>query len=120
MWLTPLYRRVIRIGLPAFLACMIAGLWLSDETRRASLQGGVTAMIEKVQTRIFISKSTLVFKVAAILENQPDVGGTERQRRPVVVGEELRLQPDPDQLQPDRAEHVPRPGPLTRIEHRQP
>lgn len=51
MWLTPLYRRVIRIGLPAFLACMIAGLWLSDETRRASLQGGVTAMIEKVQTR---------------------------------------------------------------------
>ncbi|WP_134726386.1 cell division protein FtsQ/DivIB [Paracoccus luteus] len=51
MWLTPLYRRFIRVGLPAFLVCMVAGIWLSDETRRASLQGGVTTLVEKVQTR---------------------------------------------------------------------
>lgn len=51
LWLTPLYRRLLRVGLPAFLICMIAGLWLSDETRRANLTGGVAALIESIQTR---------------------------------------------------------------------
>ncbi len=36
---------------------------------------GAARIIEKVQTRIFISQSTLTFKVAAILENQPAPGG---------------------------------------------
>ena len=36
---------------------------------------GAARLVEKVQTRIFISQSTLTFKVAAILENQPSPGG---------------------------------------------
>ena len=31
VWLKPLYRRVIRVGVPAFLIAMTAGLWLSDQ-----------------------------------------------------------------------------------------
>ena len=51
IWLTPLYRRILRVGLPAFALAMVVGLYLSDETRRAEISGGVTAMVEKVQTR---------------------------------------------------------------------
>ena len=51
MWLTPLYRRLFRLGLPAFLICMIAGLWLADDTRRASLTGGLTAMVDRIQNQ---------------------------------------------------------------------
>lgn len=51
MWLTPLYRRLLRVGVPAFLIAMTAGLWLSDADRRATLTGGVTALIDKVQSR---------------------------------------------------------------------
>ncbi|WP_411957861.1 cell division protein FtsQ/DivIB [Paracoccus homiensis] len=51
MWLRPLYRRVVRIGLPAFLLAMTAGIWLSDETRRARLNDGIAAIVDKVQNR---------------------------------------------------------------------
>ena len=36
---------------------------------------GAARIIEKVQTRIFISQANLGFHVAAILENQPAPGG---------------------------------------------
>lgn len=51
LWLTPLYRRLFRVGLPAFLACMIAGLYLADETRRANLTGGISALVDNIQNR---------------------------------------------------------------------
>ena len=46
-----LLRTILRVGLPAFALAMVVGLYLSDETRRAEISGGVTAMVEKVQTR---------------------------------------------------------------------
>ena len=51
IWLTPLYRRLVRVGLPAFLVAMIVGLWLSDEHRRASLQGSLDGLVERIQQR---------------------------------------------------------------------
>lgn len=51
LWLTPIYRRLFRVGMPAFLMCMIAGLYLADDTRRANLSGGLTAMVDAVQSR---------------------------------------------------------------------
>lgn len=51
MWLRPLYRRLFRLGLPAFLVCMVAGLYLADDTRRANLSGGLTAMVDRIQSR---------------------------------------------------------------------
>ncbi|WP_232844919.1 cell division protein FtsQ/DivIB [Paracoccus onubensis] len=51
MWLTPLYRRVVRVGLPAFLIAMTAGLWMADEGRRAMLTDGIAGVVEKIQSR---------------------------------------------------------------------
>ena len=51
MMLRPLIRRLVRIGIPAFLAALVAGIWLSDETRRANLQGGIDGLIDRIQHR---------------------------------------------------------------------
>lgn len=51
MWLTPLYRRLVRVGLPAFLLAMVVGLWLSDPDRRAALHGSMDGLVERIQTR---------------------------------------------------------------------
>lgn len=51
LWLTPLYRKVIRVGVPAFLVCMVAGLWLSDPDRRAGLSASVNGLVDQVQNR---------------------------------------------------------------------
>jgi cell division protein FtsQ len=39
LWLTPLFRSMLRIGLPVFTVTFSAGLYLSDDTRRAGLAG---------------------------------------------------------------------------------
>lgn len=51
LWLTPVIRKLTRVGLPAFLIAMTAGIWLSDETRRAQISGGLTGIIESIQNR---------------------------------------------------------------------
>lgn len=51
IWLTPLYRRVVRVGVPAFLLAMTVGIWLSDEDRRAALNDDISGLIDKVQSR---------------------------------------------------------------------
>lgn len=58
MMLRPLVRRLVHIGLPAFLAAMVAGIWLSDDTRRANLTGGIDAIVDRIQHRdAFMVKS---------------------------------------------------------------
>lgn len=51
MWLRPIWRRAVRVGGPAFLIAMTAGLWLSDADRRAVLTGGVQKVMDSVQSR---------------------------------------------------------------------
>lgn len=51
IWLTPLYRRILRVGIPGFLLAMTVGLWLADEDRRAMLNEGLTSVVDKVQSR---------------------------------------------------------------------
>ncbi|VDS08121.1 Cell division protein FtsQ [Paracoccus haematequi] len=51
MWLRPIWRRAVRVGVPAFLVAMTAGLWLSDPDRRALLTDGVQQIMTKVQSR---------------------------------------------------------------------
>ena len=51
MMLRPRMRRLVRIGIPAFLAALVAGIWLSDETRRANLTGGIDGLVDRVQHR---------------------------------------------------------------------
>jgi hypothetical protein len=50
-------------------------LALTGSAAAQEIPTGAARIVEKVQTRIFISQSTLNFKVAAILENQPTPGG---------------------------------------------
>ncbi|MDO5529045.1 MAG: cell division protein FtsQ/DivIB [Paracoccus sp. (in: a-proteobacteria)] len=51
MWLTPAVRRLTRVGLPIFAVAMIVLVWWSDDSRRASVTGWATGMIEQVQNR---------------------------------------------------------------------
>ncbi|MDO5643597.1 MAG: cell division protein FtsQ/DivIB [Paracoccus sp. (in: a-proteobacteria)] len=51
MWLTPAFRRLTRVGLPAFLLAFTLLVWLSDDGRRASLAGGLSGMVQAVQNR---------------------------------------------------------------------
>jgi cell division protein FtsQ len=51
MMLRPIMRRLVHIGIPAFLTVLVAGIWLSDETRRANLTGGIDGVVDKFQHR---------------------------------------------------------------------
>lgn len=51
MWLTPLYRRVVRVGVPAFVLALVGGLWLADEDRRALLRDGIASVVNQIQSR---------------------------------------------------------------------
>lgn len=51
LWLTPLFRIVMRVGLPAFLIVFVLGIWLGNDARRAALTAKFTEMREAVENR---------------------------------------------------------------------
>jgi cell division protein FtsQ len=51
LWLRPMVRTVVRVGLPAFAATFALGLWLSDDARRAALSEGIASFSEQVKNR---------------------------------------------------------------------
>lgn len=51
LWLTPVFRALLRVGVPAFVVTMAFGLYLSDDTRRAALADKVAAVTKSVQER---------------------------------------------------------------------
>jgi cell division protein FtsQ len=51
LWLTPLFRALLRVGLPAFLLALTVGLYLSDADRRAQLGTRVADLTQKLQDR---------------------------------------------------------------------
>jgi cell division protein FtsQ len=51
LWLTPLVRRLTRVGLPAFVVAFAAGLYLSDETRRDNLGQTFASLRDEVKSR---------------------------------------------------------------------
>ncbi|GHG19950.1 MULTISPECIES: cell division protein FtsQ/DivIB [Paracoccus] len=65
MWLRPIWRRTLRIGVPAFLVAMTAGLWLADEDRRALLSDGVQQVMHKVQSREEFQVRTMMVEGAS-------------------------------------------------------
>jgi hypothetical protein len=64
---------------PQSAAAIVVGLALAlalgGPAAAQEVPTGAARIVEKVQTRIFISKSSLEFHIAAILENQPTPGG---------------------------------------------
>lgn len=51
LWLTPVFRALMRVGLPAFVVTMACGLYLSDADRRAALTDRVWAAKRSVEER---------------------------------------------------------------------
>lgn len=51
LWLTPVIRRLTRIGLPAFLLTFTVGIYLSDEGRRDGLGEVLASLRDEVKTR---------------------------------------------------------------------
>jgi cell division protein FtsQ len=51
LWLTPMVRVMVRVGLPAWLLAMGVGLVVSDPERRAALAGVWTELREGLETR---------------------------------------------------------------------
>jgi cell division protein FtsQ len=56
LWLTPLFRRVLTLGVPAFIAAFMVGTFLADPARHAVLKAYVesvyTAFIERSEFRV--------------------------------------------------------------------
>lgn len=51
LWLTPLFRALMRVGVPAFVATFAAGIYLSDVDRRAAISESWINMREAVEQR---------------------------------------------------------------------
>lgn len=51
LWLTPVFRALMRVGLPVFLVTMAAGIYLSDPGRREGLGERVAAIRDQLQDR---------------------------------------------------------------------
>lgn len=51
LWLTPLFRVMMRFGLPVFVTLLAVGIYMSDATRRENFATLITAAREKVTER---------------------------------------------------------------------
>jgi cell division protein FtsQ len=51
LWLTPLFRRVVRLGVPSFIAVVALSLYFSDETRRTAMAENWQALREGIESR---------------------------------------------------------------------
>ncbi|WP_290684851.1 MULTISPECIES: cell division protein FtsQ/DivIB [unclassified Haematobacter] len=51
IWLTPLYRRLIRTGVPLLLVAAVAGIWFSNADRRAQVAGVVQDIRARIESR---------------------------------------------------------------------
>lgn len=51
LWLTPVFRRLMRVGLPAFTLAFGVGLYLADEGRRAALTDSFASLRDEVKNR---------------------------------------------------------------------
>lgn len=51
LWLTPMVRRICRVGVPGLAVFVVASLILADADRRAALASGVVSLREKFEAR---------------------------------------------------------------------
>lgn len=51
LWLTPVFRVLMRVGLPAFIIVFVGGVWLSDAERREALNSTMLGMRNTVAQR---------------------------------------------------------------------
>lgn len=51
LWLTPLFRRVVRVGLPSFVVVFGLGLYFSDEQSRTAFADNVQELRQSIESR---------------------------------------------------------------------
>lgn len=51
LWLTPVFRAVMRVGVPAFLITFMGGVYLADADRRAALTSSIAGVRQAVEQR---------------------------------------------------------------------
>ena len=51
LWLTPLFRVLVRVGVPAFTIALVGLLWLGNDARRAALLAQVDEWRESIENR---------------------------------------------------------------------
>lgn len=78
LWLTPLYRALFRVGLPAFGLAFAAGIYLSDDARREALAGQGAALVRAVQER-----PEFMVGLMAVEGASPELGAAIRAVLPV-------------------------------------
>jgi cell division protein FtsQ len=78
LWLTPLFRAFLQVGVPGFAAALAVGLWLSDEDRRAALAGKGAELVRQVQER-----PEFMVNLMAVEGASPEVDAAVRTALPV-------------------------------------
>ncbi|MEM7723330.1 MAG: cell division protein FtsQ/DivIB [Pseudomonadota bacterium] len=51
LWLTPLFRTMLRVGLPAFIVAALVVVWASDEANRMALSDGIAEIQREIEDR---------------------------------------------------------------------
>lgn len=74
LWLTPLFRALMRVGLPTFLFVFAVGLYLHDDARRAALMAKVQGLRQSVEERPEYSVKLLSIEGAS-----PSLAGAVRE-----------------------------------------
>lgn len=78
LWLTPVFRALLRVGLPAFVVTLSVGLWFSDEGRRTAFVDRFAEIKREVQER-----PEFMVKLMAIDGAAPEVAEAIRAMMPV-------------------------------------
>ncbi len=75
LWLTPLFRVALRIGLPVFLVVLVAGIYLADSVRRENAAAMLGAMRNSVAER-----PMFMVKLLSITGASPELADAVRAR----------------------------------------
>ncbi|MCI2393483.1 cell division protein FtsQ/DivIB [Aliiroseovarius sediminis] len=78
LWLTPLFRGALRVGLPVGAVLLVVGLYLSNPDNRAAIMGSVTKVQRSIQER-----PEFMVKLMAVEGASPVVDDAVRQMLPI-------------------------------------
>ena len=78
LWLTPVFRALLRVGLPAFVIVLSVGIWFSDEMRRAHFIEQIAQIKRDLRDR-----PEFMVKLMAIDGTSPEIAEAIRELLPV-------------------------------------
>ena len=82
LWLTPVFRSLVRVGVPVFVVTMAVGIWLADPDRRAEIAGRIADLRDSIASR-----PEFMVRLIAIDGASPAVAEGVRKMLPVKLPE---------------------------------